>query len=178
MSRRQLGQAEVEELYLSALRDEDVGRLDVAMDDAVLVRGVERVGDLDAEVEDLVGLERPADDEPVLQRFAFHQLHDDEGLPVRLVDVVDRADVRVLERGSGPRLALEALERLRVPRDVLGKELQSDVAPQARVLGAVDDAHAAAAQLLDDPVAGDRLADHRAKTTCSGAAEQSNSERV
>ena len=32
-------------------------------------------------------------------------------LPVVLVDVVDRADVRVVERRRGARLALEALER-------------------------------------------------------------------
>ena len=42
----QLGQPEVEHLRLAARGDEDVGGLDVAMDDALRVRRVERVGDL------------------------------------------------------------------------------------------------------------------------------------
>ena len=45
----QLRQAEVEHLGLAARRHEDVRRLDVAVDDALGVRGVERVGDLHGE---------------------------------------------------------------------------------------------------------------------------------
>ena len=45
--RRQLRQAEIEHLRVAARRDEDVGRLDVAVDDALRVRGVQRVGNLD-----------------------------------------------------------------------------------------------------------------------------------
>ena len=48
---RHLRQAEVENLGVPALRDEDVGRLDVAMNDALRVCGVQRVGNLDGEVE-------------------------------------------------------------------------------------------------------------------------------
>ena len=39
---------------MSARRDEDVPRLDVAMHDAGAVRRIERVGDLDAQLEQLV----------------------------------------------------------------------------------------------------------------------------
>ena len=39
-----LGDAEVEDLDGAVRRDLDVGRLQIAMDDAALVRGVERVG--------------------------------------------------------------------------------------------------------------------------------------
>ena len=48
---RLLGEAEVEHLRLAALRDEDVRRLDVAVHDPARVRGLERVGDLRAEIE-------------------------------------------------------------------------------------------------------------------------------
>ena len=40
---------------MSAIRDEDVCRLDVAMHDAFAVGGVERVGNLNREFEKLVG---------------------------------------------------------------------------------------------------------------------------
>ncbi len=53
--RRLFGQAEVEQLHDAALGDEDVGGLHVAMNDALLVRRVERIGDLDGEVDHFDG---------------------------------------------------------------------------------------------------------------------------
>ena len=44
---RDLGQSEVEDLGMTALGDKNVGRLDVAMDDALGMRRVERIGNLD-----------------------------------------------------------------------------------------------------------------------------------
>ena len=81
-----------------------------------------------------------------------------------LVDVVDRADVGVVERGGGLRLAPEALERDRVVEVLRGQELQRDQPVEARVLRLVHDSHAAAAELLEDAVVGDRLADHGQRT--------------
>src|SRR5207245_3495048 len=46
----QLGETEIENLYLSALSDEDVGRLDVTMNDALGMRGFERFGELNADI--------------------------------------------------------------------------------------------------------------------------------
>ena len=59
-----------------------------------------------------------ADD--VLQRFTVQELHGDECLTVLLANVVDRADVRMVERGRGLRFALKAGQRLRVAGDFIG----------------------------------------------------------
>ena len=116
VARRGLGrldhrrQAEVEQLRVPARGDEDVGRLEIAMDDAGGVGGVERVGDLDAEADDGADRHR-AGGHHFVQRQAAEQLHDEIGAPVRLrrlADVVDRADVRVIQRRRRARLALEA----------------------------------------------------------------------
>ena len=96
----------------------------------------------------------------MLERLPFEKLHGDEGLALVLVDVVDGADVGVVEGGGGTRLALEAFPGLVTREQPLGEELESHLSPQARVLGLVDDAHAPAAQLLEDAVVGDGLADH------------------
>ena len=48
-----LGQSEIENLGVPALGDENVRGLDVAVDDAFGVRGVERIGNLDGEREQL-----------------------------------------------------------------------------------------------------------------------------
>jgi hypothetical protein len=52
---QQLGETEVEDLGVAARGDEDVGRLDVAVDDTAGVRGVQRIGDLDGQVDQATG---------------------------------------------------------------------------------------------------------------------------
>ena len=44
--RRSLGETEVEHLGVAVARDRDVRRLEVAVDDALVMRGVQRIGDL------------------------------------------------------------------------------------------------------------------------------------
>ena len=67
---------------------EDVARLDVAVNDAVAVRRVQRVGNLDTDVDDLMDLQGPTV-EPIAQRRALDELHDDERMAVHLADVVE-----------------------------------------------------------------------------------------
>ena len=49
--------------------------------------------------------------QPLGQRLALEQLHGDEQLAVVLADLVELADVRVVDARRGPRLAPEALAR-------------------------------------------------------------------
>lgn len=88
------------------------------------------------------------------------QLHRNEASARVLADVVDRANAGVIEGRGGTGLALEAFERLRVRRDRVGEELEGHLAPKAQVLGPVDDAHPAAAELLDKAIVRDSPADH------------------
>ena len=53
-----------------------------------------------------------------------------------LADVVERADVRMGQRGDGPRLALQAEPQLRVLGELRGQRLQRDRTPEARIAGA------------------------------------------
>src|SRR5512140_708059 len=70
----------------------------------------------------------------------------------------------MVEGRGGTRLAQEPVERVLVGGRIGGQELQRDVAPQDGVLGAVDQAHAAAAQARSDAVVSDYLPDHAAPT--------------
>jgi len=72
--RGQLSQPEIEDLGLAALRDEDIVGLDVAMDDALGVGGIESIGDLDRQFQQLVGLERLAG-YTLPQRLTFEQVN-------------------------------------------------------------------------------------------------------
>ncbi len=157
--RHHLRETEVHHLHLAALGDEDVAGLDVAVEDALAVRGVERVRDVDRDVDDPIDRQR-AGAEDLVQGGAVDQLHHDEAAAVMLADVVERADVGVVQRRGGARLALEALRGQRVGGGRLGQELHCDVAAEPEVLPPVDDTHAASAQPIDNAVVRDYGTDH------------------
>src|SRR5262249_34478649 len=77
---------------------------------------------------------------------AFQEFHDDERLTRQGINIVNRADVRMVQSRGRPRLALEAFEGLGVLGVFMGQELQSHEPAQADVLRFVDNAHAAAAE--------------------------------
>ena len=124
------------------------------------MRGVQRVGDLDAEPQHRLESERTGG-ESILQRRALQILHGDERSSVLLADVVDRADVRMVERRCGPGFTLKAAQGLGIARQIAGDELERHGTMQPRIFGFVDHAHPAAAELLDDAVVRERLTDQR-----------------
>ena len=112
-----------------------------------------------ADVDDAVDRQRRRRRGPV-QRGAVDQLHHDEAAAFVLADVVERADVGVVQRRGGARLALEALRGQRVGGRRLRQELHRDVAAEPEVLAPVHDTHAASAQPIDNAVVRDDGTDH------------------
>ncbi len=121
------------------------------MQDALAVRAVERIRDLAGALERLGKRQRPAG-EPVGQRLAVEPLHDEEVDAVLVADVVQGADVRVVQRRDGARLTLEARAPLRRGRRLLAQDLDGDGTIEPRVPGVVHLSHAAGAQRPDDLV--------------------------
>ena len=158
----QLRQPEVQNLDLAALVQKDVGGLDVTVNDAERVRVLEGVGHLHANIQHLIEPQGLLGN-PLPQRCPFQQLHDEERLVAVATDVVQRADVRMIERRRGARLALETVERGRILRQPGRQELHRHLPAQASVLGPIDDTHPAFADLVEDAVMGDGLADHGRK---------------
>ena len=113
---------------------------------------VERVGHVGADPDHLVQLERSPRD-PRAQGLPFHELHRDEVVTVRLLHLVDRDDVGVVQRGRELRLADEPLGRGTRFEGGAGEELERHVPVEPFITGAIDDAHAARADALRDAVA-------------------------
>ena len=143
---------------MAALSHEYVGRLDIAMDDSLCVGGVESIGDFDGEIEKQVEIERAARD-AMLERGAFHVFHSDEDAAIVLADFIDRADIGMIQCGGGAGFAAKTLESLRILRNIFGEKLQGDEAAEIGVFGLVNDSHASATELFDNPVVGERSAD-------------------
>ena len=93
---RELRDPEVQNLRLITIGDEDVRRFDIAMDDAGGVGGVECVRNLRAQVERGVDRQRVAADLSA-QRRAAQELHDKERQIAVPSDVIQRADVWMVQ---------------------------------------------------------------------------------
>jgi len=76
------------------------------------------------------------------------------------ISYIYSADIGMVQSGRGPRLATEAVEDLRVFGDFIRQKFQRRKATEHGVLGLVDHAHPAAAQLLDNAVMRDGLPNH------------------
>ncbi|MFO1077572.1 MAG: hypothetical protein U1E73_07585 [Planctomycetota bacterium] len=176
-------EAEVGEHRFAAAAQQHVRRLDVAVHEAGGVHGGERVGDAQAEPDEVLhevlraeGRERqPQPVGDVLQRRRLAggphlpQVRD-QGLQAWAVDVfhlegeqlavvddaVDGDDVFVADLGERARLLQEAAPALRRQPERVRQHLQRDLAVELLLAGEVDGAHAAAADLAHDLVAEQR----------------------
>ena len=155
-----LREAEVRQVDVVLGGDEDVRRLDVAMDQFPLVSGVQGARDLGDEMGSTLGLERAAIDR-VAQVRPLHPAHRDEQDPVLLAGLVDRDHIRVIDRSGDHPFAPEPLAKRGVPRQRRRYELQRHRTREAKLARAVDDAHPASGRHLLDPVAGELRADDK-----------------
>ena len=129
------------------------------MEDAGLVRGCQRIGDLHAVAQRLGHAEAPGGNH-LVQRAAGDVLHHDE-VDARVgPDVVDRDDARVVQRAGRPGFLDEALPAVGIGHLVVRQDLDGDEAIEMGVARLVDDAHPAFAQLGFDRVAVEGLAEH------------------
>ena len=136
-----LREPEVEHLHRAVTADLDVGGLQIAMDDALLVRRFERLGDLSGDRQRLVDRDRAVGD-PLGQIVALDQFHH-EGVVARgFLDRIDGGDVGMIQRRERLRLALEPRQALEIGRERVGKDLDGDLATERRVRRSVHLPHA------------------------------------
>ena len=133
--------------------DQHVLGLDVAVDEPARVRRVEGARDLGQQRDRATGVERALVADHRAQARALDETHREVALAVRLAGVVDGDDVRVVQGRSELRLEHEPLAEDLIFGELGAQKLERHDALQARMLGAVDHAHAAPAERLLDPVA-------------------------
>src|SRR6516162_3419386 len=134
------GQTEIEQLR-PGLGQHNIARLEVAMDDPLAVRRVERTRNFDADLERLVERERTFPN-AVRESLALDVLHHEKVG----ADVVERADVRMVERSYGVGFAFESLA------EAFRRDLDGNFAVQARVTSLVHLAHTTNSQRREDLV--------------------------
>jgi hypothetical protein len=116
--------------------------LQIAVNDAALVRRLQRFGGLQGDAQGFLDGERPPQ-QPLGQRLAFDQLHDQEVLAVPLLHAVERGNVRMVDRREHFGFAFEPRHPVRVGAEALADDFDRDAATELAVAGAVDLAHSA-----------------------------------
>ena len=119
------------------------------MDDALVVRRPERLGDLarqrqrflerQSALRDSIGKGRPG-----------HELHDDRPRRLPGLNAIDMSDRRMADRREEARFAIEPHEAIRIGGHRIRQHLERNLAPEARVTGPIDLAHPACADERDD----------------------------
>ena len=150
------GQAEVEDLDPPALGllDPQVGRLDVPVDQPLVLGRRQPAEHVPRDLEDGRGRDRPlAALEPVVKGPAVEEFHGQEGDAVVLADLIDGHDVVGLDGRGGAGFAEEAGGRVLDGGHLGPHDLEGDGPLESVVLGAEDVAHAPLAEQFGDAVA-------------------------
>ena len=134
---------------LDAVFQEDVRRLDVAMDDTLLVGSGQPGGDLQTNPQSLLQAELPLAVDLLLQRLAIDEFHHQVGWST-LLDGIDGHYVIMTYRGHGPRLPQKTLLGRRVRGQLRREQLDGHDAVELGVDALQDDAHPPPADNLGD----------------------------
>ena len=155
-----LGDAEVGEVRMigrcaAIAGQQDVAGLDVAMDQALGVRGVQRRGRLRDDRDRTRRIQPGVGPQEALQVRSLDVPHRDVQHAVGLARVVDGDDVGMVETGGDARFADEPLPERFILGELGTEDLQRDPAPEAQVLGQVDDGHPSSPDHRCHPMTGD-----------------------
>ena len=169
------GYTEVENLGLkSAVRlhvQEDVFRLDIAMHGAALVGCGEPGGNAAGKLRARSGGRGPLTSRSTARRLgpATYSMAMKRVPSSSWSRVDDLGDVGMAQRVGGARLIAKAFDKLGIAAELGGEELEVNLAAEHEVLGQVDNAHAALAELADDAVfVADRVRAGTFPTTLGG----------
>ena len=101
--RRNFRQPKIQNLRVPALGHKNIRRLDVAMHNSFGVRRIQRIGNLNRQRKQRLGLHRSPRN-AMLQRHAIQKLHGDKRVPVFFANVINRANIRMVQRRTPPAL--------------------------------------------------------------------------
>ena len=115
------------------------------MHHSTLVRALQPLANFNPVFQNLLGRQRSLA-QAIGQRLAFQTFHHQEVHAILMPHIVQRANVGMVQRRDGARLAIEALLGFRIFRQMAGQNFNRDNTVEARIFRAVHLSHAARAQ--------------------------------
>ena len=139
----EVGQVDVLVILVLATRDEDVRRLDVAVDEAATVGGGESRCHRPQQLHGAFGRQAAARGDQLAQVGSIDPTHDQVQRTLEVAGLVDRNHIGVLDRGGDLRLALEAFPERFVLGELGRNRLDGDRPLQRDLRRSVYDSHPA-----------------------------------
>jgi len=136
-------------------REQNVGGLDVAVNDALAVRVGQGARGLRNDMARLLGGEPSVDGHVLVQILALDELQRQQVRAVDLGEFVDGDDVLMVQAGSAACLAAEALDNLGPVGKIGLQDLERHGAAEVDIHGAVNRSHAAGGDIGLDLVLAD-----------------------
>src|ERR1039458_1417884 len=115
------------------------------MDHTFFVRCLQAFADFDSAFQTLCWRQRPFD-QAICQRLAFQKLHYEIVHSLLMADIMQSADVRMVEGRNSTCFAVEALFGFRIVRKMCGQNFYGDGAVESSVTGAIHLTHTASAE--------------------------------
>ena len=144
---------------------QQIRRLEIAMDHAVVVGMLERLGEHDAEMGRLAPVEPAAGLQLVLEIRPLDQLHHVIEMPLLLAKAIQANDVGVLELLEGLDLGLEPLAKPLFDGQPGAEDLDGRHLAGLDVLALIDGPHPAAADPLADAIGSQMIEFHPCNLT-------------
>jgi hypothetical protein len=151
------GEPEIQHFDDAIGPNRNVGRLQITMDDVLLVRRFERLSDLLRDLERFLDRHRATSD-PISERRPIDEFHHQRVYAIRVFEPMDMRDVLMVERCEHLRFTCEAGETLGIVREEVGQNFEGDVALELRVLGPIHLSHPASTEQGNDFVRADMTA--------------------
>jgi hypothetical protein len=95
----------------------------------------------------------------MLERDPVEKFHGDKCFAVLFTDIVDGADIGVVQSGCGLTFTLKTSEGLGIARNYFRQKFEGDETMKAGILGLINNAHPAAAESFKHGVMRDGLTD-------------------
>src|SRR5438067_1402363 len=145
------GQIKVQDFDLSLGIYKNVRRLHITVDNSAPMCRFQCLCDLSPILQHFLNRQRLARHQ-LLERPALEKLHHNKVPSLPLANVMDGADIRVIQRGSRASFALEALQMRAEIGRASCREFNRDIAVKTNVFCFVDHSHAARAKPLQHQV--------------------------
>ena len=149
-----LGQSEVGQIRFARLIEQNIARFEVAVEDAALVGMVNRPGDLNHEL-DSGALSQGLGLELSRQVGPINQPHGKELPAVRLANLIDGSNVRVIQPGGRLCLGLEPLHHARTGQFARRNHLEGHLPVWTPLARAEDNPHPATGNFVEQFIAGE-----------------------
>src|SRR5262249_48577782 len=136
----------------------------IAMNDAFIVRHLNRIRDLSCDRQRVTKGERASSND-VRERFAVDKFEDNAGSRIILLEPIYGGNVRVIQRRKHFCFALKATYSIRVTGELIGQDLDGDFTLELQVPCAIDLTHAAFSEQRNDFVRAELVADGDGQST-------------